>query len=130
MTPTACTTNGIKVSVITLYEQGHSRPYNQEYVHSYTITIENKSDHAVQLLSRHWIIMDSNCSVQEVRGEGVIGEQPIIRPGESHTYSSWTHMSTEVGKMSGSYEMIRIADNERFDVRVPVFSLVYSARLN
>lgn len=130
MTLATCTTNGIKVSVRSTYEANHSEPYKNKYLHSYTITIENKSDHAVRLLTRHWIIMDSRCRVKEVRGEGVIGQQPIIQPNESHTYSSWTPLPTDIGKMSGSYRMMRMEDNEMFDVRVPVFLLVYSARLN
>lgn len=130
MASATCITHGIRVSVVSIYEAEHSKPAAQQYVHSYTITIENTSDHAVQLLSRHWIIMDGKRAVKEVRGQGVIGEQPIIRPGESHTYSSWTPISTDIGKMSGSYEMIRLVDNERFDMRVPVFSLAYSAKLN
>lgn len=125
-----CTTNGITVSVKTRFEAEHSSPGHNKYVHSYTITIENKSPHTVQLISRHWIIMDSNLNVREVRGEGVVGEQPILEPGKSHTYSSWSPLSTPLGKMSGSYQMIRTVDNENFDVRVPVFILCDSALFN
>ena len=125
-----CTTNGISVSVKTQYEAEHSNPSQNRYVHSYTITIENKSDHTVQLISRHWVIMDNDMNVREVRGEGVVGEQPILQPGASYTYSSWSPISTEIGKMSGSYQMIRTVDNEKFDVRVPVFVLCNFARFN
>lgn len=130
MTTVTCTTNGITVSVISRYETEHSNPGYGKYVHSYTITIENKSNTTVQLISRHWIIMDSHLNVREVRGEGVVGEQPVLAPGGTHTYSSWSPLSTPIGKMTGSFQMIRTVDNEKFDVRVPVFLLVNSALYN
>jgi ApaG protein len=130
MTTVTCTTNGITVSVLSRYEAEHSNPGYNKYVHSYTITIENKSNTTVQLISRHWIIMDSHLNVREVRGEGVVGEQPILMPGGTHTYSSWSPLSTPLGKMTGSFQMIRTIDNEKFDVRVPVFLLVNSALFN
>lgn len=130
MLQVTCITNGISVSVKPRYEAEHSNPSVNKYIHSYTVIIENKSPHTVQLLSRHWIIMDSHLNIREVRGEGVIGEQPILNPGDIHEYTSWSPLSTEFGKMSGSYQMIRSVDNEKFDVRVPVFVLSNSARLN
>jgi len=120
---TTCITNGIKVSVTSRYEEQHSHPAHGNHVHSYHIIIENNSDETVQLLTRHWIIMDSELNIKEVRGEGVIGEQPVISPGESHSYSSWTPLKTAIGKMSGSYQMRKLSNHEMFDVRVPVFVL-------
>ena len=74
--------------------------------------------------------MDSDLNIREVRGEGVIGQQPILGPGQTHVYSSWSPLPTEIGKMTGSYQMIKLANNEIFDVRVPVFVLCNSALLN
>ncbi len=125
-----CTTNGIEVGVQTRYEADHSDPRSNKYIHSYRISITNHTDYTVQLLKRHWIIMDSDLNVREVRGEGVIGQQPILQPGETHEYSSWSPLATEIGKMTGSYQMIRPVSNEIFDVRVPVFVLCDSALLN
>ena len=120
---TTSITNGIKVSVTTQFEPRHSSPAHGKHVHSYHITIENNSDETVQLLTRLWIIMDSDLNIREVRGEGVIGEQPIIPPGGSHSYSSWTPLRTAIGKMSGSYQMRTLSNHSLFDVRVPVFVL-------
>ncbi len=120
---TICITNGIKVSVASRYEEQHSNPPQGAHIHSYHIVIENNSNEAVQLLTRHWIIMDSELNIKEVRGEGVIGEQPIISPGTSHSYSSWTPLKTSIGKMSGSYQMRKLSNYEMFDVRVPVIIL-------
>ena len=118
------------MSVNSRYESQHSDPLKGNYVHSYHIVIENNSSETVQLLTRHWIIMDSDRNVKEVRGDGVIGEQPIISPGESHSYSSWTPLRTAIGKMSGSYQMRKLSNHEMFDVRVPVFTLSTDDVLN
>lgn len=98
--------NNIQVIVQTRYIEEQSRPEKDYFVYSYTITIINKGDQPARLLNRHWVITDSNGRVQEVRGEGVVGEKPHLKPGEQFTYSSGTMLETEVGTMRGSYEMM------------------------
>lgn len=95
---------------------------DNRYVFSYTITLTNNGESSVQLLSRHWIITDSNNQVQEVRGQGVVGEQPVIKPGQSFGYTSGTVLSTPVGTMTGSYQMVA-EDGTKFDVPIPQFVL-------
>jgi ApaG protein len=95
---------------------------DNRYVFSYTITLTNNGASTVQLLSRHWIITDSNNQVQEVRGQGVVGEQPVIKSGQSFGYTSGTVLSTPVGTMTGSYQMVA-EDGTKFDVPIPQFVL-------
>lgn len=123
-------TAGIRVSVETYYQEKHSSPADHRYVHAYRITIQNESEHTVQLLRRHWYIRDAESLLREVEGEGVIGQQPVLEPGESHQYVSWTHLLTDIGKMWGSYTMVRLVDESVFLVRIPEFTLVVPARLN
>jgi len=92
------------------------------YVFAYTITLTNASDTTVQLISRHWIITDSDNHIQEVRGKGVVGEQPVLKPGQSFEYSSGTVLSTQVGTMHGSYQMVT-EDGTEFDAPIPMFVL-------
>jgi len=99
-----------------------SDPDQNRYVFGYTVTITNTGTVAAQLISRHWIIADAAGKVQEVRGRGVIGEQPLLRPGESFEYTSGTMIATAVGTMRGSYQMIA-ADGEQFDADIPEFTL-------
>ncbi len=112
----------IEISVATAYLEKHSEPENNRFAFSYTITIENKSTEAAQLISRHWIITDANNAVQEVKGMGVIGEQPRIPPGESYTYSSGSILETQAGTMEGSYQM-QTDSGEGFNVAIPTFML-------
>jgi ApaG protein len=98
-------TQGIRVSVETSYLAEQSDPGGERYVFSYTITIENEGSEAARLLRRHWIITDANGKVQEVRGDGVVGEQPHLRPGQGFRYSSGAILETPVGTMEGSYQM-------------------------
>ncbi len=116
-------TQGIKVSVESKYEAEHSDPTKDSYVHSYRITIDNNSDRTVQLLRRHWIIIDALLNIKQVKGDGVIGEQPVLYPGASHSYSSWTPINTTLGKMFGSYQMIDINTSNEIEVSVPAFIL-------
>ncbi len=116
------TTRDISVTVETSYLEKQSDPDEQYFVWAYRITIANHSNQTVQLLSRHWRISDGQGRVQEVRGEGVIGEQPILEPGANYTYSSGTPLQTPSGFMHGSYQM-QSDDGERFDVDIPAFSL-------
>lgn len=120
----------VKITVLTTYLPNHSRPDEGQYTFAYTINISNTGDEAVQLLSRHWIITDANNEVQEVRGEGVVGEQPLIEPGRSFRYTSGATLPTPVGCMEGSYTMVpRPSESDEatsaisFEVPIPAFSL-------
>jgi len=124
------TTNGIKISVESSYQSDQSKPIQQQYVFSYEITIENKSSHTVQLLRRHWFIFDSAGIRREVEGEGVIGQQPILKPGELHRYTSWCPLFSGMGKMHGVYSMVRLTDDASFKVRVPEFTMIAPTFLN
>lgn len=115
-------TRQIEVSVETSFLEKESDPGDQYFVWAYRITITNHSDESVQLLKRHWQITDAMGRMQEVKGEGVVGEQPVIAPGASFTYSSGTPLSTASGFMRGSYHM-QSPYGERFDIDVPAFSL-------
>lgn len=126
------TTHGITVTVRPVYLDDQSAPGENRYVWAYFIRIENGSERTVQLRSRYWHITDANGRVQEVRGPGVVGEQPVLRPGESYEYNSGTPLSTPSGIMRGAYQM-EAAGGERFEIRVPAFSLDsphQSVRLN
>jgi len=123
-------TNGIRVSVETQYQPTYSRPLELKYIFSYHITIENLSSETVQLLRREWEIFDSNGVIRQVEGEGVIGKQPVLAPGESHQYASWSPLTTEMGKMSGAYIFRRDVDNHEFRVNIPDFRLIAPFKLN
>ena len=112
----------IQVNVETLYIEAQSQPEQQRYVFAYTITMRNTGEKPAKLLSRHWIITDSNGKTQEVRGAGVVGEHPHLQPGESFQYTSGTMLETAVGSMRGSYQMIA-DDGVEFDAEIPAFSL-------
>jgi ApaG protein len=120
----------VGVNVLTTYLPSHSQPEEGHYTFAYTITIRNAGDMPVQLRSRHWLITDADGDVQEVRGEGVVGEQPVIAPGEAFRYTSGATLATPVGCMEGSYFMvvrepmeIDPADLPTFEVPIPAFSL-------
>lgn len=119
---TAAVTRQIEVSVETSFLEKDSDPNEQYFVWAYRITITNHSDESVQLLTRHWQITDAMGRMQEVRGEGVIGEQPIIAPGASFTYSSGTPLGTASGFMRGSFQMLG-PYGDKFDIEIPAFSL-------
>ena len=112
----------IQVSARTVFIPEQSDLENSRYVFAYTITITNAGNVSAQLVSRHWIITDSNNRVQEVRGPGVVGEQPLLRPNESFQYTSGTAIATPVGTMRGSYQMVA-EDGARFDAPIPEFTL-------
>lgn len=112
----------IEVQVQTTYIEEQSSPEDNRYVFAYTITIRNTGSVAAKLLTRHWIITDSNGKTQEVRGEGVVGEQPHLEAGESFQYTSGTMIETSVGSMRGSYQMIA-DDGVEFDAEIPAFTL-------
>jgi ApaG protein len=112
----------INVSVKTQYLADQSDEVNDRYVFAYTITISNAGTVAAQLISRHWIIKDANNTVQEVRGLGVIGEQPLLKPQQEFQYTSGTSIATPVGTMGGTYQMVS-EDGHRFDALIPEFTL-------
>jgi len=118
------TTKGIQIDVKALYEPETSNPSSNKYVFSYHIEIFNRSKGPVQLIDRHWVIIDADNVRREVRGPGVIGLQPIIQPGESHSYNSWSVLRTPLGKMEGRYGMIDILSQAPFKVEIPAFKLV------
>ena len=123
-------TQNIKVSVETFYKPEYSKPVEGKYIFAYRITIENLGNATVQLLRRHWIICDSTGVFREVEGEGVIGKQPILSPGESHQYVSWSSLFTELGTMHGTYLMHRQSDDCQFEVQIPRFTLLAPYKLN
>ena len=112
----------IRVDVDTSYLAEQSDPKERRYVFAYTITIRNEGSVPARLLTRHWIITDSNGKVQEVRGEGVVGEQPYLKPGQRFRYSSGAVLETPVGAMQGSYQMVA-DDGVQFDAPIPEFTL-------
>lgn len=123
------TTNGIKVSVETFYQAEHSRPLEQKFIFAYRITIENHSSDTVQLMRRQWFIHDSSGVTREVEGEGVVGQQPVLHPTDFHQYVSWCPLTTEMGKMVGSF-LMRREDGSTFSVRVPEFRFMAPQKLN
>jgi ApaG protein len=114
--------NDIQVEVETNYIEDQSSPDNNRYVFAYTIKIRNEGETPAKLLTRHWIINDANGNVQEVHGEGVVGEQPYIGPGDFFEYTSGTIIETPVGSMHGSYQMLS-EDGKPFDAAIPTFTL-------
>ncbi|MDO8991003.1 MAG: Co2+/Mg2+ efflux protein ApaG [Sideroxyarcus sp.] len=112
----------IQVAVQVRYLADQSDENDNRHVFAYTITLTNEGEQAVQLLSRHWIITDANNHVQEVKGKGVVGEQPVIKPGQNFEYTSGTVLATQVGTMSGSY-LMQVVDGGEFSVPIPQFVL-------
>ena len=112
----------INITVRTAYIPEQSDPDSDRYVFAYTIVIANEGTEAAQLISRHWIITDAENRVQEVRGLGVVGEQPFLRPGDTFEYTSGTSLATPVGTMRGSYQMVS-EDGQKFDAEIPEFTL-------
>jgi len=119
----------IYVEVTTRYIEAESDPDSERYIFAYTITITNRGEMPAKLLTRHWIINDANNKIQEVRGKGVVGEQPYLKSGESFKYTSGTMLETPVGSMQGSFQMV--ADDEHhFDAVVDPFSLAMPGMLH
>jgi ApaG protein len=119
----------IRVDVDTSYLADQSDPKDKRYVFSYTITIRNEGTVPARLLTRHWIITDSNGKVQEVRGEGVVGEQPYLKPGQGFRYSSGAVLETPVGAMQGSYQMVS-DEGDHFDAPIAAFRLAMPGLLH
>jgi ApaG protein len=121
--------NTIRVEVVTNYLAEQSEPSEQRFVFSYTITIRNDGTEPAKLLTRHWLITDSNGKTQEVRGEGVVGEQPHLKPGQGFRYSSYAVLETPVGAMQGSYQMVTDG-GAHFDAPIAPFRLAMPALLH
>ena len=123
-------TQGIKISVETNFEGTFYKNYKVHFAFGYKVSIENRSKETVQLDSRHWQIMDALNNVEMVDGEGVIGKKPILQPGESHTYSSGSLLTSPFGAMHGHYNMINLATSNTFKVTIPSFKLSAQFALN
>lgn len=117
-------TRGIKVSVEVSYQAEFSNPHQHHYVFTYKVTIENKSQHTYQLLKRKWEIFDAAENSKIVVGNGVVGQQPILEPGETHTYVSGCNLKSGLGKMKGSYTMEKLFDGKLVEVTVPEFQMI------
>ena len=123
-------TNDIKVIVESFYQDSASYPDAMHFVFAYRITIENHSEHTIKLLRRHWYIIDGDGSKSEVEGEGVIGQQPVLEPEQSHQYVSGCNLHTEMGKMFGTYLMEKLSDGTTFEVEIPEFLMIAPYRYN
>ncbi len=117
-----CVTRGVRIEVRARYSAEHSDPRQNQWFFLYTVRIRNEGAEAVQLVSRHWIISDATGRVQEVRGEGVVGEQPVLEPGEDFEYTSGCPLQTPFGEMHGSYQMLG-PEGIRFDAQIARFEL-------
>ena len=121
---------GITVSVETFYQPEYSNPSESEFMFAYRITIQNSNSYPVKLLRRHWYIYDATGSLREVKGEGVVGVQPQINPGEEYQYISGCNLRTEMGKMYGTYLMENPNNNKQFDVTIPAFEMTVPFKMN
>ena len=115
-------TNSVEITVIPIYQKEQSMPLNNYFVWEYNVKIKNHSDKPLQLLSRHWVIVDNNGVMQEVVGDGVIGLQPLIKPGKDFEYTSGVQINSSSGMMMGTYDMLT-EDKKTFEVKIPTFSL-------
>ncbi len=122
-------TDGIRVSVTSAFRPDRSEPGQGRWLFSYTVRLANEGDAAAQLVSRHWIITDANGEREEVVGEGVVGQQPQLSPGEQFEYTSFCILKTPHGSMRGTYQMVR-SDGSRFDARIAPFPLVVPGAVN
>ncbi|MDA7802983.1 Co2+/Mg2+ efflux protein ApaG [Crocinitomix sp.] len=123
-------TCGVKISVESLYRKDLSNVKNSMFFFNYRIVIENLNSYEVQLISRYWFIFDSLNPAKEVSGEGVVGEQPILKPGQKHVYVSGTDLHSDIGFMRGYYVFERLDNKERFRVAVPKFELFAKLKMN
>jgi ApaG protein len=124
------TTRGVRVQVQSAYVPERSAPQEGRYFFAYRIRISNLGEQTVQLISRHWVITDGHGNVEHVQGPGVVGEQPVLEPGESFEYTSFCPLPTPIGSMHGTYQMVTTAGNARFDAAIAPFSLAVPSALN
>ncbi|NDF11556.1 MAG: Co2+/Mg2+ efflux protein ApaG [Proteobacteria bacterium] len=120
-------TKAIRVSVEPVFLEHQSSPDEQQYAWAYSVTLENTGKEIVQLISRHWKIADANGVMKEVRGPGVVGEQPVLKPGQKYEYTSGTLLHTSSGVMFGTYQMVN-EEGQMFDIAIPAFSLDMPAK--
>ena len=123
------TTRGVQVSVESFYLEDQSKPLEHQFSFAYRVQLKNEGSERVQLLSRHWIITDSVGKVRHVKGPGVVGEQPVLGPGDAYEYMSGSQLESPMGTMEGTYQMIT-EEGEEFDIRIPVFTLSVPGTLN
>ena len=124
------TTKGITVGIEVAYSARNSKPAEQQFIFGYQVTIINESAEPIQLLRRYWQIFDAIGERRVVQGDGVIGEQPVLYPGQIHRYNSWSPLKSMMGQMSGSYTMLNLDTNEEFDVEIPKFEMTTPAKKN
>ncbi len=120
----------MKVSVETFYQPDYSNPQQSEFMFAYRITLENHNAFPVKLHRRHWFIFDSNGSEREVEGEGVVGVQPVLQPGENYQYVSGCNLRSEMGRMNGHYEMEDLQSKKFFNVMIPAFEMMAPMKCN
>lgn len=123
-------TEGVNIMVETFYQPAQSSPINSEYFFAYRITIQNRTSYPIKLLTRHWNIIESNGLQRQVDGEGVIGQQPAIMAGDSYQYTSGANLTSDIGKMYGSYVFENLFYKKKFTVIIPEFKLVATQKLN
>ncbi|MFT4062719.1 MAG: Co2+/Mg2+ efflux protein ApaG [Edaphocola sp.] len=123
-------TEGVSITVETFFQPEQSNPLNSDYLFAYRITIENFSAVPVKLLRRYWHILDSNGNHRQIEGEGVVGNQPIMQPGESYQYVSAASLRSDMGKMYGSYQMENMYNKKIFKVAIPEFELIAPFKMN
>ncbi len=122
MTESEAMTRGVQIKVASEYVPHHSDPTHGQWLFTYTVRITNNGQQTVQLISRHWVITDGNGEVKEVQGPGVVGAQPVLKPGEAFEYRSFCPLETPMGTMQGSYQMVT-TDGDQFDAEIAPFSL-------
>lgn len=121
---------GVQVSVVTFYQPDYSNPLQSEFMFAYRITLENHNAFPIKLHRRNWQIFDSNGTHREVEGEGVVGVQPILNPGETYQYVSGCNLRTEMGKMKGTYQMENLNTKQMFEVDIPAFEMIVPMKNN
>lgn len=122
----SATTEGVKIIVETTYQNDFSNPQHHHFVFTYKVFIENNSQHTVKLLKRYWEIHDAGDNLKIVQGDGVVGKQPTLEPGESHSYVSGCNLKSGLGKMTGMYLMEIVKNGKLFEVKIPEFQLIAS----
>ncbi len=123
-------TNGVKVTVEVEYQPQYSSPSQHHYVFTYQVTIENNSAKTLQLTRRKWIINDAGFPIKKVEGEGVVGRQPILEPGQKHQYMSGCNLRSGIGKMQGTYTMEQLMDGQTISIQIPSFKMIVPFKNN